>query len=58
MWRGVSDTLGQRHVELEQRLVAPGILQCRAVDYTASGVDGTPRLDLARVFDDLDAHPG
>lgn len=54
VWSGKSDTLGQKHRALELELVAAGILP-RIDEYTAVGIDGVPRLDLARVFDDLDA---
>lgn len=57
IWSGKSDTLGQRHAVLERELITAGILQ-RISEYTATGVDDVPRLDLARVFDDLDATRG
>lgn len=51
-WRGTSDTLGQKFAGLEADLRATGILdRITAGEFTVAGVDGNPRLDLARVFD-------
>lgn len=57
VWTGKSDTLGQRFAGLEDRLRDAGIWQ-RLQDYGVTGVGGQERLDLARVFDDLDEFEG
>lgn len=52
VWRGKADTLGQRFTELESRLIETGVFAgIIAGEYTVTGVDGNPRLDMARVFD-------
>lgn len=51
-WSAQAADLGPRNEELYSRLIDAGILQ-DINDYAVAGVDGRPRLDLARVFDDL-----
>lgn len=52
VWRGKADMLGQRFTELESRLIETGVFAgIIAGEYTVTGVDGNPRLDMARVFD-------
>jgi predicted kinase len=58
VWRGRADHLPQRYARLEERLVAAGIWDRLRNGYTITGVDGTARLDLARVFDDLERIEG
>ena len=56
-WHGKADTLGPRFSDLESDLARTGIsYRIKAGDYTVTGVDGRTRLDLARIFDDLEAH--
>lgn len=57
-WRGASDTLGRANLELERSLAQAGLLEAiRAGAFNVTGLDGTPRLDLASVFDALEARP-
>jgi len=57
-WRGASDTLGRANLELERSLAQAGLLEAiRAGAFDVTGLDGTPRLDLAGVFDALESRP-
>lgn len=59
VWRGKTDTLGQRAPELERRLRATGVWEkIAAGDFTVTGVDGSPRFDLAAMFDNLEGIEG
>jgi predicted kinase len=59
VWRGKTDTLGQRGLELERRLRDAGIWgKIAAGDFTVTGVDGSPKFDLASLFDSLDSIEG
>lgn len=54
-WSGKTESLGQRFADLESDLARTGIAyRIKAGDYTVVGVDGKTRLDLARIFDDLE----
>ncbi|TDP92333.1 AAA domain-containing protein [Leucobacter luti] len=51
-WCGAADTLGQRHSGLEADLRSTGVWDRITLgEFTVDGVDGSPRLDLARVFE-------
>lgn len=55
MWRGKAETLGQQFADLEADLVRTGIMsRIAAGHYTVTGVAGDARLDLARIFDDIE----
>jgi len=57
-WRGACDTLGRANLELERSLAQAGLLEAvRAGAFDVAGLDGTPRLDLAGVFDALESRP-
>lgn len=55
VWRGKAESLGPRFADLDSDLARTGIsYRIKAGDYTVVGVDGKTRLDLARIFDDLE----